>query len=99
MVVDERGQKQETKVWRLEVRFCWERVVARVWAFAMGLAKTADVEWRLVVCKSGLMSWNEITGESWFRSRRVEIRTPFRRVFSSSSSSKAKTDSLRIIAL
>lgn len=74
MVTDERGQRQETKVWRLTegsggngsgkgVVVNWERVAGRLWAFGTGFAKSADVEWRMVVCKMGLMGWGEIGGE------------------------------------
>lgn len=66
MVVDERGQSQETKVWRLETRYSHDRLVSRVWEFATTFAKTADVEWRMVVCKLGLMGWDEIAGGSAF---------------------------------
>lgn len=64
MAVDERGQSQETKVWKLETKELYERIVGKLWAFATGFAKTADVEWRMVVCKSGLMGWDEVAGES-----------------------------------
>lgn len=60
---DERGQASEAKVWRMEGGSSDEWMVARVWAFASEVAKRAATEWRLVVCKLGLMEWNEIASE------------------------------------
>lgn len=37
-------------------------VVRRVWDFLLGFAKRADVEWRVVISKLGVMEEAELTG-------------------------------------
>ncbi|KAJ1308305.1 hypothetical protein OPQ81_004018 [Rhizoctonia solani] len=60
--IDERGEAYETKVWMCE-DMAVDKVVARVWSFAMRFAKRASIEWRVVFCKMGNMELDEV--DAW----------------------------------
>jgi mediator of RNA polymerase II transcription subunit 13 len=59
--IDERGEAYETKVWKCE-EWSVQKVIAKVWSFAMRFAKRAAIEWRIVFCKTGEMEWDEVQG-------------------------------------
>ncbi|CAE6385134.1 unnamed protein product [Rhizoctonia solani] len=60
--IDERGEAYETKVWMCE-EWPVQKVIAKVWAFAMRFAKRAAIEWRVIFCKTGEMEWDEV--QAW----------------------------------
>lgn len=62
--VDERGEAHDLGVWLAQKENLEAHLVLQLWAFAMGFAKKASVEWRIVISKLGSMSAYELDGTS-----------------------------------
>ncbi|KAF7967588.1 hypothetical protein HWV62_33709 [Athelia sp. TMB] len=61
--VDQRGEVNEIGVWMLQGDMSVAQTVAHVWDFAVTFARRANVEWRIVFAKLGLM--DEIELDAW----------------------------------
>ncbi|WWD19869.1 hypothetical protein CI109_104337 [Kwoniella shandongensis] len=62
-VVDSEAEAWDMKVWRLEMGTSVSERVGMVWEWARRIASEWVIEWRLSVCKVGLMSLDEI--QAW----------------------------------
>lgn len=62
--VDERGEAHDLGVWLAQKENLEAHLVLQLWAFAMGFAKKASMEWRIVISKLGSMSAYELDGTS-----------------------------------
>jgi len=71
--VDQRGESYELGVWLTQPAGAndsdgelseEEYIVRKVWEFGMGLARRANIEWRIVVSRLGVMSQREYDGTS-----------------------------------
>ena len=60
--VDAEGEAHEVKVWLTPDEGTEAFVVKQVWTFVHDFAKRANVEWRIVVSKLGLMTYSELGG-------------------------------------
>lgn len=62
--VDQRGENHELGVWlnQQEEGSIESFLVEKLWEFAVGVAKGANVEWRIVFAKSGTMGEREMHG-------------------------------------
>lgn len=63
--IDEKGEIWKTvpKLVRSSTSDAGDRAkIKMVWSIAKAVAETADVEWRIVICKLGLISKSELTG-------------------------------------
>jgi mediator of RNA polymerase II transcription subunit 13, fungi type len=71
-IIDQRGEAHDLGVWLTQTHSSDEEdalsdemyAVSKVWDFAMRLAGKADVEWRIVFAKLGLMTTDELDGLS-----------------------------------
>ncbi|KAI0027383.1 hypothetical protein K488DRAFT_90914 [Vararia minispora EC-137] len=60
---DERGQAHDIGVWTTQTDALEAFVAPTIWGFAAAFAKSASVEWRIVLAKLGLMSTSEV--DAW----------------------------------
>ncbi|CDZ98548.1 Mediator complex, subunit Med13 [Phaffia rhodozyma] len=59
--VDERGQAHELKIWKLgREPFSFDWAILMLWSFFIKFSEQADVAWRMVISKLGLMEPSEI---------------------------------------
>ena len=65
--IDGEGEAHDLKAWLTPDDNVEEFMVAQVWTFAYAFARRANVEWRIVVSKLGLISYSEANGESSIR--------------------------------
>lgn len=78
--VDQRGESYELGVWLTQPAGAndsegelseEEYIVQKVWEFGMGLARRANIEWRIVISRLGVMSQREYDGMSLFPSAKI----------------------------
>lgn len=60
--VDQRGEAHDLGVWLAQKENLEAHLVHQLWNFAMGFAKKASVEWRVVISRLGSMSSYELDG-------------------------------------
>lgn len=62
--VDAEGEAHELKTWLTPEDNVEAFVAAEVWKFGHEFAQRANIEWRIVICKLGLMAHSELEGMS-----------------------------------
>lgn len=62
--VDAEGEAHDLKAWLTPDDNVEEFMVAQVWKFVYAFARRANIEWRIVVSKLGLISYSEANGQS-----------------------------------
>ena len=60
---DEMGTLHQLRVWLTQDECHHSQVVSQVWNFGMEIVKKANIEWRLVIAKLGVMGDSELDGE------------------------------------
>jgi mediator of RNA polymerase II transcription subunit 13, fungi type len=66
--VDQVGHTTDVKVWALEDRVedgdydSRVEIIRHIWTFVIEVAKKADIEWRIVICRIGAMGELELRG-------------------------------------
>lgn len=79
--VDQRGENHELGVWlnQQEEGTAENALVDKLWDFAISVAKEANVEWRIVFAKSGMMGEREMHGA--YSSLTLNIQLSFQMQF------------------
>jgi hypothetical protein len=65
-LVTETGDDLESQVWRVDEHDALNSIVRNVLDFVLRHALRANVEWRITLCKSGIMSLTELNGKQPF---------------------------------
>ncbi|KAI5119634.1 hypothetical protein M0805_007897 [Coniferiporia weirii] len=67
--MDQRGEGHDLGIWFVQEENEYKQAVSLVWKFAIGFARLANVEWRIVIAKLGtvepteLEEWNTVMAE------------------------------------
>jgi hypothetical protein len=62
-VIDSEGENYEVKTWKLDEGQGLRKVLEWLWTFFEGFAEMSALEWRLAVCRLGVISREEVNGE------------------------------------
>lgn len=64
--IDEGGEEHDVAVWLAQSDGGNAQIVERVWNYSVHLAKRANVEWRVIVAKLGIMTEQDLIGEHFW---------------------------------
>lgn len=60
--VDAEGEAHDLKAWLTPDEGMEDFMVSQIWSFANEFAKRANIEWRIVISKLGLVTHSELNG-------------------------------------